>query len=82
MEFSKFEVGKTYETCSIVDSAFVYKFTVLKRTARTVTITDGTDTMTRRVSEYSLKERDAEIIFPYGVYSMCPVLEAKGGYVK
>ena len=65
----KFEVNKAYEMRSICDRDCKWKYTVKKRTAKTVTFTDGTRC---RVKEYE----GEEICFPLGKYSMAPVLRA------
>lgn len=53
------------------DSHIVYE--VIRRTAKTVTLTDGKDEITRKVSAFD----HAEQLFPMGRYSMSPVLRAE-----
>ena len=72
----KFEIGKTYTMTSPCDRNCVWTYTVTKRTAKTITISDGTETKSCRVNAQVSEYRDAESIFPLGRYSMCPVLSA------
>lgn len=72
----KFEIGKTYTMRSIGDHDCVWTYTVVKRTAKTITISDGTETKTCRVNAQVSEDRNAETIFPVGRYSMCPTLSA------
>lgn len=72
----KFEIGTTYTMSSACDHNCVWTYTVIKRTAATVTITDGTETRTCRISKDWSEYRGAETILPLGKYSMCPVLSA------
>ncbi len=72
----KFEVGHTYSMCSPCMQDCVWTYTVTKRTAQTITITDGKETKTCRVSKAATQYRNAETIYPLGQYSMCPSLSA------
>lgn len=72
----QFEIGKTYTMRSIGDHDCVWTYTVVKRTAKTITISDGTETKTCRVNTQVSEDRNAETIFPVGRYSMCPALSA------
>lgn len=65
----RFEVGKTYHTRSICDSEMVISATIAKRTAKTVTTTDG---KTFRLREY----QGIEKFNPWGSYSMAPIISA------
>lgn len=71
-----FEVGKTYSMCSPCMQDCIWTYTITKRTAQTITITDGDQTKTCRVSKMSSQYRGAETIYPLGQYSMCPSLSA------
>lgn len=73
----KFEVGKTYSMRSICDYDCVWTYTVIARTAKTVTLTDGRETIKRRISESTSKFTGSESVYPLGTYSMCPVLHAE-----
>ncbi len=73
-QMAKFEVGATYATRSICNSECIFKITVVKRTEKTVTIDKGNG-KTQRCKIHN-EARGAEYIFPYGVYSMCPVIDA------
>lgn len=72
----QFEIGKTYTMRSICDHDCVWEYTVTKRTAQTVTITDGKNTQTCRISKRVSEYRGAETIYPLGQYSMSPSLTA------
>ena len=73
---AKFEVGKTYGVRSICDSDCIFRFKVVARTAKTVTITDGRDTWRRGILVDPEWFGDNEAIRPLGRYSMSPVLVA------
>lgn len=66
----KFNAGQTYKTRSICDHNTVISITVAKRTAKTITTTEG---KTLRIAEYD----GAEFVRPWGNYSMCPIINAK-----
>ena len=70
----KFEIGQTYTMCSPCMHDCVWSYTITKRTAQTVTITDGKETKTCRISKKVSEWRNAETIYPLGQYSMCPSL--------
>lgn len=76
----KFEVGATYSMRSPCMYDCIWTYTVTKRTAQTVTITDGKETKTCRISKASTQYRNAETVHPLGRYSMCPSLSADGIY--
>lgn len=73
-QMAKFEVGVSYATRSICNSECIFKITVVKRTEKTVTIDKGNG-KTQRCKIHN-EARGAEYIYPYGVYSMCPVIDA------
>jgi hypothetical protein len=64
-----FEPGKTYSTRSIGDHNCIISVTIAKRTAKSVTTTEG---KTFRVSVYEGNEQ----IRPWGRYSMAPIIGA------
>ena len=71
-----FQVGNTYSTRSICDHNCIFRFTILARTAKSVTI-DVRGKATRR----GLQIRDGvEQFKPYGNYSMCPIIRAESGH--
>lgn len=72
----KFEIGKTYTMASPCDRNCVWTYTVTKRTAKTITISDGYELQTCRVNEHESESRKAETVFPFGRSSLCPVLSA------
>lgn len=72
-----FEVGKTYSCRSICDHNCIWTFTVKSRTAKTVTLIDDSGKeMTRRLITKASVAWGAEVLYPFGNYSMCPVLSA------
>ena len=73
---NKFEIGKTYTHGWIGDSNLHTSWTVIKRTAQTITITDGRETKTCKIIKQLSEYRNAESVYPCGKYSMCPILSA------
>lgn len=69
-----FKTGTSYIMTSIGDSNCHWRFTVLRRTAKTVWLSndDRSELVTCRVGTYS----GAEICSPLGKYSMSPSLSA------
>lgn len=72
----KFEVGKEYKMKSICNQDCIWSYTVISRTAQTITVTDGKKTLKLRVIKKLSEYRGAESVYPLGQYSMCPVLSA------
>jgi len=71
-----FEIGKTYKMGWIGDSNLFTYYTVLKRTAKTVTVQNAK--YTKEVKTCRIKIYDnSEYVSPTGVYSMSPVLKAE-----
>jgi hypothetical protein len=68
----QFETGKTYSARSIGDSDCVFSFTILKRTAKYITIKAQGEIKRVCIYEYD----GAENARPLGNYSMCPVIKA------
>ena len=73
---TKFEIGKQYSMKSPCDHDCVWTYTVIGRTASTITITDGKETKTCRIVKQLSEYRGAETVRPLGNYSMCPLLSA------
>ena len=71
----QFEIGKTYSMRSICDHECIWSYTVVARTAKTVTLTDGKKTQKCRISKVS-EFHGAETVHPLGQYSMAPSLIA------
>lgn len=70
---TKFEVGQTYSTRSACDHECVFSFTVVKRTAKFMTVTDKFGKQTRcGVMNFDGVER----AFPMGRYSMAPQISS------
>lgn len=68
----QFEIGKTYATRSVCDHDTWFSFTILDRTAKTVTINVNGKTVKRGLSLYD----GVEQFKPYGSYSMCAIIGA------
>lgn len=73
----RFEIGKVYECRSICDYDCIWTYTVVARTASTITIKNNStgETQKNRILGYS-KQSGIESVHPLGNYSMCPVLSA------
>lgn len=71
----QFEIGKVYECRSICDYDCVWSYTVLARTASTVTLMNHATgkVQKNRIVGYS-KVCGIETVNPLGQYSMCPSL--------
>jgi hypothetical protein len=65
----QFETGKTYMTRSACDYNCIFEITVEKRTAKTITTTEG---KRLRIREWE----GVEQVMPMGSYSMAPVIGA------
>ena len=73
----KFEVGKTYEQRSICDHNCIWRFTVIARTACTITLQDERGEVKKcRVIKDLSSMYNAEHVYPLGRYSMAPSLHA------
>lgn len=72
----KFEIGNTYSMRSACDHECVWTYTVEERTAQTITISDGKVSKKCRISKDVSEYRNAETVYPFGKYSMCPMLSA------
>jgi hypothetical protein len=70
-----FQIGKQYSTRLITDYDSKITFTVLKRTAKTVTIV-GSLIDSPKAFKVNTKYSNFEQIRPWGSYSMCPILSA------
>jgi len=71
----QFQPKHTYSSRLVTDSDTIIAFTVLKRTAKTVTVLGDMlkEPTVFRVSLYN----NVEQFKPWGCYSMCPVISAK-----
>jgi hypothetical protein len=68
----KFQVGRTYATRSIGDYDCIFSFTILGRTAKTVTTEVHGKTVKRGLTVYD----GVEQFKPFGSYSMCAIIRA------
>lgn len=73
----KFEIGQKYTHGWAGDSDLHTTWTVTKRTAQTITITDGRETKTCKIIKALSEYRNAESVYPFGKYSMSPILSAE-----
>lgn len=70
-----FSANTTYTTCSLVDAEHIIEARIIDRTARTVKAeVSGQPVRTFRVS---IDHTGAECFYPWGRYSMAPVISAK-----
>lgn len=72
-----FEIGKNYSMRSACDYNCIWTYTVIARTAQTITLSDGKETKKCRISKQYSEYNKAETVFPLGSYSMCPILTAE-----
>lgn len=74
MTAATFQIGKTYKTRSACDHECVFSFTVIKRTAKFVTLETHRGEMIRAgVNSFDGVER----CYPLGRYSMAPQISAE-----
>lgn len=74
---TKFEIGKKYSMSSPCDHNCIWTYTVIARTAQTITLSDGEKTKKCRINKMYSEYNKAETVFPLGQYSMCPILTAE-----
>ena len=67
-----FQVGQTYATRSIYDYDTVFSFTIIGRTAKTVTVNVHGKVVRRGLSVWEGNEQ----FKPFGSYSMCAIIGA------
>lgn len=74
----KFEVGAKYSTRSVCDSDCVIPIYVVKRTAKTITLSNcgRTDMMARGKTLRVRVWEGVESVKPWGTYSMAPIVRA------
>ena len=73
----KFEIGKTYTMASPCMSDCVWVYTVIARTAATVTLkSDRGEIKKCGISKQLSAYDNCETVAPLGRYSMCPLLRA------
>lgn len=75
---ARFEVGKEYYVRSLCDHDCIYRFTVVARTAKQVTLRSKNETKTtvRGVKELRSDYSNCETCMPHGNYSMAACLHA------
>lgn len=73
----KFEVGKRYEMRSACDHNCVWRYKVIARTEKTITLESRSGHKTLcRINKRDTEYFGAEAVRPLGTYSMCPILRA------
>lgn len=75
-EIKRFEVGKIYQTRSICNNECIISITVTARTDKTITVIEHGETKRLRINEASTEYRKAETVYPWGHYSMAPMISA------
>ena len=73
---TKFEIGKTYTCRSACNHEAIWSFTVTARTASTITVMSDEGVQRFKISKKISNYRGAESIYPFGQYSMAPILSA------
>jgi predicted anti-sigma-YlaC factor YlaD len=68
----QFQIGQTYYDRSICDHNCIFQFTVLARTAKTITTTVSGKVVKRGLSTWE----GVEQFKPFGSYSMCSIVSA------
>ena len=69
-----FVVGETYSCRSACDHGTIYSWTVIRRTAKSIWLSEeGDETKRVKIQE---SESGEEFALPAGRYSMCPVIRA------
>jgi len=70
----KFETGKVYRTRSPGDHDCILDYRIISRTEKTL---KSYDKLTNQVKTYRISIwHDKEQFYPWGRYSMCPVMSA------
>jgi hypothetical protein len=72
----KFESGKQYSMTSICNHECIWAYTVTARTEKTITLTDGKETLKRRINQKISEYSNTETVPPLGQYSMACSLTA------
>lgn len=79
MNARKFEVGMTYSVRSTGDSQMIYRWTVKRRTDKSIWLEEGSfggEGQRRKIETYDSVCGPIEICFPDGKYARCPRLRA------
>ncbi len=74
---TKFEVGKTYTMRAIGDHECVWEYTVTKRTASTVTLDNGKESIVCKSNKKVSEWNNTESVYPLGRYTRAPILRAE-----
>jgi hypothetical protein len=69
----QFKIGQTYSERSLCDHECIHSFTILARTAKTVSIEAHGEVIRRKVTP---DDAGVEHFLPFGSYSMCTVVGA------
>jgi hypothetical protein len=77
MKMVKFEIGKVYAMKSPCYQDCVWVYTVMARTASTITLeSEDGEVIKCRINKKDMEHFGAEAVRPLGTYSMCPILRA------
>lgn len=77
-DIKQFEIGKKYSMRSVCNYDCVWTYTVIGRTACTVTLKDKHGkNLTCRINKKLTTWNNAETVYPLGRYSMAPMLSAE-----
>lgn len=74
----QFEIGSNYYMRSPGDYDCIWIYKVTGRTDKTITIEldNGREIQKNRIDNKTSESRHAESVYPFGKYSMCPILSA------
>jgi hypothetical protein len=72
-EMIKFKTGETYETRSVCDHNCIFRFKILRRTAKSVWVNVHGEKARRLIEVYDGKET----FYPFGKYSMAAIISAR-----
>lgn len=61
----KFESGKQYSMTSICNHECIWAYTVTARTEKTITLTDGKETLKRRINQKISEYSNTETVPPW-----------------
>ena len=74
---TQFTIGNTYTCTSACDRNITWTYTVIARTASTITVTSREGVQRFRISKKISEHCGAEAVYPLGQYSMAPILRAE-----
>ena len=76
-----FEAGRTYATRSACDHECIFRYTVTRRTDKSVWIKEAAGNRVNQTAQVTRRRIEvwngSEMIYPDGKYSMCPIIRAE-----